>query len=133
MATLAALVHYELPDECAEDSHDFLPYLSGQVDLGPRRLLVHNTKPDQYALRDGDWLLIHAKSGYSSHRAPDGWKAKHRQPVDDDLPVELYHLKDDIGQRYNLATQHPQRAESMQSLLKRIRDQGYSAPRLSQH
>lgn len=133
MATLAALVHYDLQDDCAEDSHDFLPYLNGQVDQGPRRLLVHNTKPGQYALRDGDWLLIHAKSGYSSHRAPDGWNAKHRQPVDDDLPIELYHLKDDIGQRYNLATQHPQRAESMQLLLKRMRDQGYSAPRLSQH
>ncbi|MBX3421348.1 MAG: arylsulfatase [Pirellulaceae bacterium] len=131
MATFAALLHYELPNDSAEDSHNFLPYLSGQSEQGPRTSIVHNTQKDHYALRDGDWLLIDARSGYTGHKAPDGWKAKHGHPAEDELPVELYHLKEDIGQRHNLAAQHPQRVECMQTLLKSIRAQGYSAPRLA--
>lgn len=131
MATLAALVDFELPNDSAEDSHNFLPYLSGLNEEGPRKSMVHNTKPDQYALREGDWLLIDAKSGYTAHRAPDSWNSKHRQPADDDLPVELYYLKEDIGQRNNQAAQHPHRVESMQMLLTQIRTQGHSAPRLA--
>jgi arylsulfatase A len=105
--------------------------LSGLNEEGPRKSMVHNTKPDQYALREGDWLLIDAKSGYTAHWAPDSWNSKHRQPADDDLPVELYYLKEDIGQRNNLAAQHPHRVESMQMLLSQIRTQGHSAPRLA--
>jgi hypothetical protein len=42
--------------------------------------------------------------------------------------VELYNLKDDIGQRHNLAAGHPEKVTELQALLKKIRDQGQSAP-----
>lgn len=129
MATIAALVQFQLPRDAAGDSLDFLPWLKGEVPNPPRTTLVHNTQPRPYAIRDGDWLLIDHKTGYSARPAPDAWNEKHRQPPDDDLPVELYDLKKDIGQRLNLAAQHPDKVAALQALLKRIRRQDPSTPR----
>ena len=59
------------------------------------------------------------------------WEAKRGYPADDANPVELYNLREDIGQRKNLASQQPKRVAELQALLKRIREQGHSAPRLA--
>ncbi len=131
MATFAALVGYELPRNAAEDSHDFLSYLRGEAEAGPRTSMVHNTKANHYAMRDGDWVLINAATGYTARPAPPEWNEKHRMPADDGLPVELYNLKEDIGQRHNLAAEHPERVTAMQALLTQLREQGHSAPRFS--
>ena len=88
-----------------------------------KRPNVHNTKADDYALCDGDWLLIDAKSGYTSMKPPPAWNQKHDQPAADGQTVELCHLKDDLQQRHNLAANHPDRVQSLQAHLNRIRDQ----------
>ncbi len=129
MATLASVVGYGLPRDAAEDSHDFLAYLRGEAEAGPRRSMVHNTYANRYAVRDGDWVLVATKTG-DERPVPAAWNAKHRQPADDDQPFELYHLKQDPQQRHNLAAQHPERVAALQTLLQTLRDQGHSAPRL---
>ena len=129
MATFAALVNFDLPVDAAEDSHNFLPYLKRETTVAPRQVMVHNTYAKQYAIRQGDWLLIDHKTGYQ-RPAPKAWVEKHQQPPDDDLPVELYNLKDDPGQRNNLAAKRPEKVKDLQKLLKKLRDQGHSAPRL---
>lgn len=129
VATFADLVGYELPENSAEDSHDFLPYLKGEAKAGPRTSIVHNTKANHYAIREGDWLLVDAENGYL-RKAPKEWNEKHNVPADDGQAVELYNLKDDIGQRKNLAAEHPDKVAAMQGLLKKLREQGHSAPRL---
>ena len=43
----------------------------------------------------------------------------------------LYNLREDIGQRNNLAEKQPEKVKELQALLNKIRDQGYSAPRLA--
>jgi arylsulfatase A len=129
MATLAAVVGFELPDEAAEDSHDLLPVLSGEVDT-VRTSHVHNTRENEYAIRSGDWLLVAANSGYVSRRDA-AWEARRDVPADDDGPVELYDLSEDVGQRRNLAREHPRRVRELRALLEKIRTEGHSAPRLS--
>ena len=130
MATIAAALGVELPEKnAAEDSHNLLPVLEGRSD-SVRSAHVHNTYAKQYAIREGDWVLIDAKNGYRSRKDP-AWEKKHKYPADDDQPVELYNLKSDIGQRHNVAKEYPQRVAALQALLKKIREQGYSAPRLS--
>lgn len=129
MATFADAAGYDLPHTSAEDSYDFLPFLRGKVSEAPRTTIVHNTKKDHYAIRHGDWLLVDAKNGYGQS-SPQPWMKKHNQPADDDQPVELYNLKGDPGQRNNLAVQHPDTVIELQALLKKIRQQGHSAPRL---
>jgi arylsulfatase A len=129
MSTLASAVGFELPATAAEDSHDMLPYLRGQADV-IRTTHVHNTNANSYAIRHGDWLLIAAKDGYASKRDV-AWEKRHDYTADDDSSVELYNLADDIGQRKNLQAEHPQKVAELQELLAKIRQQGYSAPRLA--
>ncbi len=129
MATFASALDFELPQASAEDSHDLLPLLQGDVQ-SVRNTHVHNTHEGQYAIRHGDWLLIDAKDGYVSGRNL-AWEKRHDYPADNDLPVELYNLKADLGQRHNLADQEPHKVTELQSLLAQIREQGFSAPRLA--
>lgn len=128
MATLASYLGFELPDNAAEDSHDLMPLLDGQSDR-VRQSHVHNTSADRYAIRDGDWLLIDAKNGYTG-RSSKAWEAKRDYPADDDGAVELYNLRTDIGQRNNVAADHPQKVTELKTLLEKIQTQGHSAPRL---
>jgi len=126
MATLAGHLHFAMPDSAAEDSHDLMPILKDAA-ASVRMSHVHNTHQDKYAIRDGDWSLIDTKNGYTSRRDP-AWEKKHDDPADDNGPVEFYDLSIDVGQRNNLASQHPDRVAEMQALLKTIRTQGHSAP-----
>lgn len=123
MATFAALLGITIPDGQAIDSVNFLEYLEGQG-KPPRTHMVHNTSEGRYAFRDGEWLLVDAKSGYA-RPAPKSWDAKHGYPPDDGEPVELYNLKDDIGQRNNLASEHPDRVQAMAALLAQVRESRY--------
>jgi len=123
MATLAAALDLEIPAGQAIDSFNFLPYLRGEAEP-PRSHMVHNTFAGRYAFRDGDWLLVDAKTGYG-RPAPKAWDTKHGYPADDDGPVELYNLKDDIGQRNNLASKHPDRVKAMTALLTQVRESRY--------
>lgn len=129
MATFAAATDASLIEDAAEDSHNMLPYLRGESEtIRPNH--VHNTAANQYAIRDGDWLLVDAKNGYLSRGFAD-WEKRHGYPVDDDQPVELYNLSDDIGQRHNLASEHPDRVASMKNLLEKIRGGQGTRPSLS--
>ena len=129
MATFASALSYALPDDAAEDSHDLLPVLSGEADQ-VRDTHIHNTFENQYAIRHGKWLLVDAKDGYRSGRN-EAWEKRHDYPADDDQAVELYNLEEDLGQRHNVAISHPEVVTELQHLLKTIREQGYSAPRLA--
>ncbi|MDG1242104.1 MAG: arylsulfatase [Opitutae bacterium] len=129
MATFAAVVDFPLPDDQAEDSHNLLPLLDGSMQ-GVRPALVHSTwERTGFGLRTGDWVLINKPTGYA-RPATNDWLTRHDYPADDDSPVELYNLADDIGQRHNLATENPERVEAMQAILKNLQDDGHSAPRL---
>ena len=91
---------------------------------------MHNTKAGQYAIRNGDWLLVDAKTGYVSGRN-GAWEEKRGYPTDDGGDVELYNLKEDIGQKKNLAADQPEKVKELKALLKKLQEQGYSSPRLS--
>lgn len=129
MATMASITGYELPDKnAAEDSHDLLPILKGGTEV-VRASHIHNTNKNSYAIRDGDWVLVAAKSGYHTGQWK-GWEKK-REYEPQSKESKLYNLKKDIGQRNDLADKHPEKVKEMTALLTKIREQGYSAPRLA--
>ena len=132
MATIAEILGSELPDKnAAEDSHNLLPLLSGTEKELPRSTHIHNTFANKYAIRHHEWILVDTKTGIHSGGAGP-WEKKHNYPADDNKPTELYNYAKDPGQRTNLAAKHPEKIQELQSLLKKIRQQGFSAPRLSQ-
>ncbi len=129
MATIAAGLACELPADAAEDSHDLIPLMKGDV-ASVRSFHIHNTNPNGFAIRNGDWLLINTSTGYVSG-ANKGWEARRDYKANGNSPVELFNLKSDLPQKHNVAAEHPERVAELQSLLNKIRDQGHSAPRLA--
>jgi len=128
MATLAAVVGYELPSDAAEDSVNLLPLLQGSG--RGRTTLVHNTYSEKYALREDSWVLIDAEDGYHSPRDAD-WD-RLRGYGDDGSPArQLFDLATDIGERRNVIDQHPQRAARMRETLAALRAHRGSTPPLS--
>ena len=78
-------------------------------------------------------------TGCSSMRKPEphakppaAWMKKHEVPAYGNQKAGLYNLREDLGQRHNLAEKHPDKVTELRALLKKIRDQGHSAPRLSE-
>jgi arylsulfatase A len=122
MATFASYLGITIPAGQAEDSHNLLPVLKG-VGMA-RTSVVHSTwKRTGFAIREGDWVLINERTGYS--RPPkEGWTERHGYPSDDDQDVELYNLKTDVGQRNDVADLYPERIADMTALLRRIQDNG---------
>ena len=129
MATVASATGFTLPTGAAEDSHDLMPLLRGEAQA-VRTTHVHNTYENAYAIRHGDWLLIEARSGYSSAKGDAKWEEHRGYPPDNDQPLELYDLSKDLEQKNNLAADHPERVAELSTLLKKIRSESRTAPRL---
>ncbi len=118
-ATIARIVGAEIPSGSAEDSYDQLSLLKG---TGPsaRTTLVHNTNAGGYALRDGDWVLIAAKTGAVS-KVPD-WFNDANGYTKNDNEGELYNLRSDLSQKHNLYAQQPDKVKELSEKLKHVRD-----------
>lgn len=125
-ATFAEALGFDLPDDAAEDSHSMLPYLKGDAEA-VRTSHVHNTFAKAWAIRDGDWVLIDAPTGTHSKRGAQAFEER-KGYGKDELPVELYDLGTDIGQRRNLAAEHPDRVTAMRMLLEKTRRDGRTRP-----
>jgi len=123
MATFAAYLGIDLPKGQAEDSFNLLPVLEGKGAV--RNAVVHNSWAKAgFGIRQGDWVLIDKKTGYA-HNPPKGWDKETGVEPDDGLPFELYNLKEDIGQRHDLAAEFPERVKALKELLNTIRKKGH--------
>jgi arylsulfatase A len=117
-STLVKIVGSDVPAGNAEDSYDQRALITSS---GPstRNELVHNTNPNGYAIRQGDWVLINARSGAVS-KVPD-WFAQANGYEPNKQPGELYNLREDLSQRNNRYADEPQRVEELSKLLEQIR------------
>jgi len=121
MGTIAAIVDYQLPEDSAHDSYNqLLVWLSDAA--SPRETIVHNTNAKAYAIRDGDWLLVDAKSG--SHNRIPAWFNEQRGYQEDKLPGELYNLRDDPAQKKNLYDSQPEVVQRLKQELSTIQASG---------
>jgi arylsulfatase A len=121
MATLAAIAGAQLPPNAAEDSYNLLPVLRDNAP-SPRQSIVHNTKPNTYAVRHENWVLIAAPTGAQS-KVPD-WFNPANGYADDDLPGELYDLAADPAQKRNLFAERPDKVKELTAILATIRAKG---------
>lgn len=124
-ATIARAVGAEIPAGSAEDSVDQMALLK-QSGPSTRDTLVHNTNPNGYALRHGDWVLIAARTG-SVTNVPE-WFNQANGYRPHSLPGELYDLRNDLAQKHNLYAEHPDKVTELTALLNRVRAKGQSPP-----
>lgn len=120
-ATIAAIVGAVAPADSGEDSFNQLPLLKGQGQSG-RASLVHNTNPNGYAIRQGDWVLIDAKTGGVS--AVPAWFDEANGYAKNPHPGELYNLRDDLAQKKNLYAEKPEKVAELRAELERIKSRG---------
>lgn len=122
LATCADVLGDKLPDTAGEDSVSFLPALLGQP-FSKDRAVVHHSINGSFAIRQGDWkLALCPGSG--------GWSAPRpgQQDTSDQPLVQLFNLKDDIGEKKNRQADEPATVTRLMRLLESFVEQGRSTP-----
>lgn len=132
MATCAAIVGVDLPDDAAEDSFDISPVLLGEQnpDIPVRTHALHqSSKHGCLAIRKGSWkYLDHQGSGGNNYES-DMLRPYAMPETAPDAPGQLYNLAEDPGETTNLFYEHPEIVKELRKQLHSDRDSGRSAPR----
>lgn len=103
--TMADVVNISPPKNI--DGISFLPELLGNGDKQPQHEYLYwefHERGGRIAIRKGDWKGVR----YEVLKNPNS-------------PLELYNLKNDIGETTNLSTQHPAIVEEMEAILANVR------------
>ncbi|MEM8969238.1 MAG: arylsulfatase [Bacteroidota bacterium] len=98
LATLAAVVDYELLENSAHDSHNLLPLLLGK-EKGARESVVVKASNNIYGLRQGKWKYVEEGN---------------------DKPPQLYDLSVDAEETNDVSLQHPTVTQEMAKKLAEI-------------
>jgi arylsulfatase A-like enzyme len=123
MATCAEIVGDELPNDAGEDSVSWLAALQSRAERPLREAVVHHSANGSFAIRQGKWkLALCPDSGGWSEPTPGSNEAA-RLPA-----VQLYDLSTDLGERRNLAGEHPEVVARLTALLESYVARGRSTP-----
>ncbi len=130
MATVAAILGQELPNNAAEDSVNMLPVLLGEQLPAPlREATVHHSARGKFAIRQGDWVLIDAPSGDdNAANGEPSWLKTQRGYTTHPHPGELFNVRKDLSQRHNLYAENPEIVKRLKSLLRKYIEDGRSTP-----
>ena len=131
MATVAAIIGAELPNDAAEDSFNMLPALLGK-DGGPiRPYLLQQAFGGSRTLsiRRGNWkYLDHTGSGGNRYDNDPGLKSFILPDTAPGAPGQLYNLEADPGETRNLYFDQPQIVKELKTLLEQSKKSGRSRP-----
>ncbi|WP_405566298.1 arylsulfatase [Polaribacter sp. Asnod6-C07] len=124
-ATSADIVGYKTKDSEGEDSYSMMPLISGKNDIDIRDYTVLHSVDGSFGIRKGDWKLItcQGSGGWSYPNPRDVKREKLNLP-----DMQLYNLKDDIGETKNVITSFSEIASELKVALKKIILDGRSTP-----
>jgi arylsulfatase A-like enzyme len=111
MASLAAFTDQKLDADDAPDSFNVLAALLGKTQTGRDHLVEH---AGALSLIKGDWKYIQPRKGPKINRNVN-------IELGNDPNPQLYNLANDLGEKNNLATQHPERVGELAALLEKIK------------
>ena len=120
LPTLAGLAGAELPKERIIDGRDIWPVLSGKQKKGE----VHDALYvywgyELHAILSGKWKLhLPHPSKEVVEPGRDG-KPGRAQPIQ--VPLSLYDLEKDVGEKTNVADQHPEVVQQLMKFAERAR------------
>ena len=119
LATAADIVGEKLPANAGEDSVSMLPNLLGTAKGPLREATVHHSINGSFSIRRGRWkLALCPGSGGWSNPRPGKTKGL--------PPVQLYDLKNDIGETRNVQDKHPEVVKELKDLLEKYKREGRS-------
>jgi arylsulfatase A-like enzyme len=118
LSSMATLTGRKLAEADAPDSFDLSAALLGRSPDGRDHLVEH---AGTLSLIQGDWKYIEPGKGARFNKNTNTELGNDPQP-------QLYNLRDDLGEKNNLAAQNPEKVQEMAALLRRIREKGRSRP-----
>jgi arylsulfatase A-like enzyme len=124
LATCAEIVGARLPENAGEDSVSLLSILESRATGPIHEAVVHHSINGSFAIRQGDWKLAVCpdSGGWSAPRPNNAKKMK------DLPPVQLFNLKQEIGEQTNLQADNPQVVSRLRTLLEKYIADGRSTP-----
>ena len=128
MATCAAIVGAELPNDAAEDSFDMSPLLLGKSDAPVREFTLHQTISLALAIRRGKWKYLDHQGSGGNNYAKGRLAALDLPDSAAEAPGQLYDLDKDPGETTNLYERHPEVVKELQAQLEVFKSSGRSAP-----
>lgn len=130
MATLAAILNVKLPETAGVDSVNILPALLGEKRNTPlREATVHHSAQGKFAIRQGDWVLIFARTGDDNGKQGEpNWFRKQRGYQPHTEPGELINLAKDPTQKENRYASEPNKVKELSTLMQRYIEEGRSTP-----
>jgi arylsulfatase A-like enzyme len=122
LPTIAKLVGAKLPAGRIIDGKDIWPLMSGQPGAkSPHNAYYYYWGHDLQAVRSGRWKL-HLPHAYSSLGEPRGGGGKPGPYVQKKIGLTLYDLEADVGEKIDVAGQHPDIVRRLQALAEKARD-----------
>ena len=113
-ASLASLTGQKLARDDAPDSLDILSALLGKSPTGRDHLVEH---AGTLSLTKGQWKYIEPSKGPRINSNVNIELGNDPQP-------QLYSLKNDLGEKHNLAAERPETVKELAALLRKIRSDG---------
>ena len=99
-ATFAQILGENLPDNAGEDSISLLPALHKNMPV--RHAVVHSSGDGSFSIRTQDWKLELCRHGGSGMARP-----VNEPSTSDQVPYQLYNLKEDVEEQHNVAEKYP--------------------------
>ena len=116
MATFAAVVGAQLPEDSGEDSFDMLAALERlEAGSSPRPAIVHHSGSGAFGLRDGQWKIVFGR-GETVVQPMEG-------------TGYLFDLESDPHETTDLWDAYPLVVQRLTALMEDLQRQGRSAPR----
>jgi hypothetical protein len=127
MATCAAIVGYELPENSAEDSFNILPALLGEEQI-IRPYTLHQTSTLALAIRKGPWKYLDHQGSGGNNYGSEKMSPFALPDSAPDAPGQLYNLETDPGETNNLYFKHPEMVKELKEQLELSKRTGRSRP-----
>jgi arylsulfatase A-like enzyme len=110
IASFSKLLQQPLMASEAADSQDMLNALMGKTKEGRKWLVLD---ADTYSIIEGDWKYIAPAKGPALNKLTN-------TELGNDPKPQLYNLSNDIGERNNVAEEHPEKVKELAELLQKI-------------
>ncbi|HEC04247.1 MAG TPA: N-acetylgalactosamine-6-sulfatase [Phycisphaerales bacterium] len=115
MPTFARLAGTHEPQDRIIDGKDIMPLLTGKQATSPHEAYYFYKYTHLHGVRSGHWKLVLPRPA----RPKDlEWYARLQEEVKE---ITLYNLRDDIGERRNVADQHPEVVARLMKLVEKAR------------
>lgn len=118
LASMATWTGRKLDESDGPDSFDVLSALLGRSQTGRDHLVEH---AGTLSLIQGNWKYIEPSKGARYNKLTN-------TELGNDPEPQLYNLKEDLGEKNNVASEHPEKVKEMAALLRKLRSQGRSRP-----